>query len=480
MQRPAHAGPDGVPLAPGSQAGASRARSGEQTNVLLATCIASFLPPFMGSSLNLAIPAIGTEFGSSAVVVNWVVTSYLVASAAFLLPFGRLGDITGRTRVFLAGMLIHVVFSLASGLADSAATLIAFRLLQGVGGAMGFATGVAILTGAFTSEERGKVLGINTAAVYTGLSLGPVVGGVLTQHLGWRTIFFANAALGLLAVVVTALKIKHEWRGSPGESFDASGALLYTASLASLVGGISAFKTYPAARWAVAVGVFGVAAFVVRELSAAHPILDLSLFRNVVFAFSNVAALINYSATFAVTFLLSLYLQTVRGLDPQTSGLILLAQPVLMALLSPLAGRLSDRIEPRLVSSLGMIFTGLALAAFARLGPGTPLGLVVAELVTLGVGFALFSSPNTNAVMSSVVRRHYGVGAATLGTMRLVGQALSMAFVALTFAHFMGRAAITPANAPLLLASSRVAFAFFAVLCALGTVASLARGRLRG
>ena len=451
----------------------------EQANVLLATCLASFFPPFMSSSLNLAIPAIGTEFGASAVVANWVVTSYLVASAAFLLPFGRLGDITGRKRVFLAGMLIHVVFSLASGLATSAASLIVFRVFQGIGGAMGFATSVAILTGAFPPENRGKVLGINSAAVYTGLSLGPVVGGLLTQHLGWRSIFFTNAAFGLVVAVVTALKIRHEWHGDRGEIFDAAGTALYTFSLAALIGGISTFKTFPAARWPALLGGVGLVAFVVRELRADHPALDLSVFRNAVFAFSNLAALINYSSTFAVTFLLSLYLQTVRGLDPQAAGIILLAQPVLMALLSPLAGRLSDRIEPRLVASLGMVLTGLALALLARLGPDTPLLWVIAELMLIGVGFALFASPNTNAVMSSVPSRHYGVGAATLGTMRLVGQALSMAFVAVVFAHNMGSARISRQTSPLLLASSHVSFGFFASLCGLGTLASLARGRLR-
>jgi EmrB/QacA subfamily drug resistance transporter len=451
----------------------------EQVDVLLATCIASFLPPFMSSSLNLAIPAIGVQFGASAVAVNWVVASYLIASAAFLLPFGRLGDVVGRKRVFLTGMLAHAFFSIASGLATSVASLIAFRVLQGIGGAMAFATSVAILTGAFPQEDRGRVLGINSAAVYVGLSLGPVAGGLLTQHVGWRSIFFVNAVLGLAVAAVMMLRVKHEWRGSDGESFDATGAALYTMSLAALVGGFSTLKTFPAAHWPVLLGGTGLVAFVVRELRAAHPVLDLRLFRNVVFAFSNVAALANYSSTFAVTFLLSLYLQTVRGLEPQTAGAILLAQPVLMALLSPLAGRLSDRIEPRLVASLGMILTSLALALFARLGPSTPLLWVVAELMLIGIGFALFSSPNTNAVMSSISGRHYGVGAATLGTMRLVGQALSMAFVALVFAQFMGNAQIGRETAPLLIASSRFAFAFFAALCGAGTLASLARGRVR-
>ena len=468
---------DSAPLQP--PAPGHPGMTSEQANVLVATCLASFVPPFMSSSLNLAIPAIGTEFGASAVVANWVITSYLIASAAFLLPFGRLGDLIGRKRVFLAGMLIHVAFSLASGLATSATSLIVFRVFQGIGGAMGFATGVAILTGAFPPEKRGRVLGINSAAVYTGLAMGPVIGGLLTQHLGWRSILFTNAALGLAAAAVTALKIRHEWLGNRDEGFDVAGTVLYTASLAALIGGISTFKTFPLARWAALLGGVGLVAFVFRELRADRPALDLTVFRNPVFGLSNLAALINYSSTFAVTFLLSLYLQTVRGLDPQAAGVILLAQPVLMALLSPTAGRLSDRIEPRLVASLGMVLTGLALGLLATLGPKTPLSWVVAELMLIGVGFALFASPNTNAVMSSVSKDHYGVGAATLGTMRLVGQALSMAFVALILAHHMGGARIGRETAPLLLASSRVAFALFSSLCAVGTLASLARGRLR-
>lgn len=180
-----------------------------------------------------------------------------------------------------------------------------------------------------------------------------------------------------------------------------------------------------------------------------------------------------------MTFLLSLYLQPVRGLDPQAAGVIPLAQPVLMALLSPPAGRLFDHIEPRLVASLGMVLTGFALVLLATLGPKTPLSSVVAEPLLIGVGLALFASRNSNAVMSSVSRNHYGVGAATRGTMRLVGEALSMAFVALIFAHHMGGARIGRDTAPLLLASSYVAFELFWSLCAVGTLASLARGRLR-
>ena len=232
--------------------------------------------------------------------------------------------------------------------------------------------------------------------------------------------------------------------------------------------------------WMISAGVFLLVAFVLWELRSSNPLIDVTLFRhNVVFAFSNVAALINYSATSAVTFLLSIYLQYVRDLSPQTAGFVLVSQPVMMAAFSPLAGRLSDRIEPRIVASLGMTFIVVGLGIFAFFGGNTPLPLVVINLVFLGFGFALFSSPNTNAVMSSVEKRLYGVASATLATMRLTGQMLSMGIVVLILAVTMGRVAITPEHYVDFLQSMRAAFIIFTVLCALGIFASLARGKVR-
>jgi MFS family permease len=200
---------------------------------------------------------------------------------------------------------------------------------------------------------------------------------------------------------------------------------------------------------------------------------------NITFAFSNLAALINYSATFAVTFLLSLYLQYIQGLTPQHAGMILISQPLVMAIFSPLAGRLSDKIEPRVVASIGMGFTAAGLFLFTFIGNDTPLGFITTGLVLLGFGFALFSSPNTNAVMSAIEKRSYGVGSATLGTMRLTGQMLSMGIAMLIFAIQIGSARITPENYPVFITSVRTAFLIFAGLCFAGIFASLARGKVR-
>ena len=446
---------------------------------LLVTTLVSFLTPFMGSAVNIALPRIGKEFSMDAVLLSWVATSYLLAAAMFLVPFGKIADICGRKKVFIYGIVIYTLASLLSGTSTSAGLLICFRILQGIGSAMIFGTGVAILISVFPVGERGKALGINVAAVYSGLSFGPSLGGLLTQHLGWRSIFLLNVPLGLMIITLVFWKLKGEWAEAKGDKFDFIGSIIYSLSLVAMMYG---FSRLPAmwGTWLILMGVLGIVSFIVWEIRVESPILNMNLFRNnTAFAFSNLAALINYSATFAVAFLLSLYLQNVKALNPQNAGLILVSQPIIMAIFSPFAGRLSDRVEPRIVASTGMGLTVIGLAFLIFLSETTPLKFIVASLIFLGFGFALFSSPNTNAVMSSVERRFYGVASATLGTMRLTGQMFSMGIAMLIFAIYIGKAQITPENYLPFLASIKPAFIIFATLCFGGTFASLARGKVR-
>lgn len=456
----------------------SAAQTGDARRpVLLAATLASFVIPFAGSAVNLAAPAIGREFGLGAVALNWVLTSYVLCSAACLLPIGRAADLFGRKRVFLAGVAVFAAFSLLSAGAWSGAALIASRAFQGVGGAMIFGTAMAILTSVFPAEERGRALGLNVAAVYTGLSAGPVIGGFLTQQFGWRSVFLVIFALSVVAFAVLS-RLDGEWR-SEGASFDSIGAGLYSAGMAGALYGIASLSSGSAGWIGLAAGLAFIGVFLRRQARSSAPLLDLSLFRNVAFLFSNLAALIHYSATFATGYLLSLYLQEIRGIDAQNAGFILLTQPVLMALLSPMAGRLSDRIEPRLLASAGMALTFAGLFLFAFIKQDSPLATIIGNLAFLGIGFALFSSPNTNAVMTATPRTHYGVGAAMIGTMRLLGQASSMAVVSLLFAVFVHNETLASAPAPLLIKSMRVSFTVFAALCAAGIACSLARGSVR-
>ncbi|MCK4388102.1 MAG: MFS transporter [Dehalococcoidia bacterium] len=441
--------------------------------------MASFLFPFMGSAVNIALPSIGRELSLDAVTLGWVSTVYLLASATFLVPFGRIADLHGRKRIFTYGIVIYTISSFLSGIAGSAAMLISFRVLQGIGAAMLAGTGVAIITSVFSADERGKALGINVAATYAGLSLGPVLGGVLTQHFGWRSVFFINVPAGLAVIAITLWKLKGEWAGAKGEKFDLVGSAIYSLTLVTLVYG---FILLPAMSgvWLIVAGVVGLSAFTRWEMKARSPVLDINLFRNNrAFTFSNLAALINYSATFAVAFLISLYLQYVKGFEPQSAGFVLVAMPAMQAIFSPLAGRLSDRIEPRVIASAGMALTTVGLVLFTLLNGKTPLEFIIGTLILMGFGFALFSSPNTNAVMSSAPKKAYGVASATLATMRQIGMVFSMGVAMLMFALYIGRVQITPEHYPLFLESMKTSFIIFAILCFGGIFASLARGKIR-
>jgi EmrB/QacA subfamily drug resistance transporter len=453
-------------------------RDSKNSALLIAT-LSSLLTPFMGSSVNLALPAIAREFSIDAVVLSWVATSYLLASAVSLVPFGRLADIHGRKKIFTHGITIFTITSLLSASSTSCCMLIVCRVFQGIGSAMIFATGIAILTSVFPPHERGKALGINVAAVYVGLSLGPFLGGLLTQHFTWRSLFLVTVPFGLLTIAVARWKLPGEWAEAEGEAFDITGTIFYGLSLISIMAGLS---TLPAIRSLVLIlcGVAFLSAFVAWELRTAQPVLNLTLFiSNRVFAFSNLAALINYSATFAVTFLLSLFLQHIKGLSPQSAGLIMVAQPIMQAAFSPLAGSLSDRIEPRIVASAGMVITFIGLACFTVLDEATSVAFIIGSLVVLGFGFALFSSPNTNAIMGSVDRRHYGLASGAVGTMRLVGMMISMGIATLVFALLIGRVPITMETYPFLMKGVRIAFSVFAALCVGGIAASLVRGKVR-
>lgn len=446
-------------------------------SALVVSCVSSFMTPYLSSALNIALPSIARELHLDAASLPWVTTSFLVGAAAFLLPFGKLGDMTGRKRIYLIGNVLYALFAILAALAPSGGALIAAGALLGASAAMIFGTGVAILTSVYAPHERGRVLGINVAFTYAGLSLGPLLGGFLTNTLGWRSVYLLNVPIGLLVVIVVVLKLKGEWHGERGGGFDALGSLVSILTLTLLIVGLSVLPD-PRGYLLIGGSLAGFLLFLVREGRAKNPLLSLPLFTgNRVFAMSNLAALINYSATFALTFFLSLYLQYIKGLPPETAGLVLISQPVLMAIFSPIAGRLSDRHEPRLLASLGMGIMAVMLAFLATAGKRTPLELLIAELVLIGIGYAFFSSPNTNAVMGSVDRRQYGVASATLGTMRLVGQMLSMGLAMLVLSLWVGHAAITPLVYPAFLHAQQASFAIFAVLCVGGVFASLARGR---
>ena len=452
---------------------------GVKISALIVATVSAFLTPFLISSVFIALPSIEKELNADAVLLTWVVTAYLLSVGISLVPFGRLGDIYGRKRIFLWGMLLFTISSLLAAFSISVPMLIFFRIFQGVGSAMIFTTRVAILTSVYPPGERGSVLGINVAAVYAGLTCGPLYGGVVTQQLSWRSIFLIPIPLCVFVVFLILKKLKSEWAEAKGETFDLKGSIVYGVALTTIIYGISRLPEL-ISMGLVLLGLLGLVFFVKWELSIQYPVFEVRLFsNNRVFAFSCLAALIHYSATYGVTFMLSLYLQYIKSLTPQAAGIVLMAQPVMMALFSPFAGRFSDKIEPRIIASTGMTLMALGLILLIRLGQETPVSYIVPCLMLLGFGYALFSSPNMNAIMSSVENRYYGIAAGSVATMRLLGQMLSMGIATLIFELLIGRVQITPEYYPVFIRSVNSAFIVFAILCSGGIFLSLARGKLR-
>ena len=449
-----------------------------ERSALIVATLTSFMGPFMISSVNVALPAIQADLQMDAVQLSWIATAYLLAVAVGLVPAGKIADIHGRKRVFATGLAVYTVGAGLAAFANSATLFIGLRVIQGLGAAMFVTTGMAIITSIFPPNKRGRVIGIYVAAVYIGLSVGPFAGGFLTHYFGWRSIFLVMLPLGLFSLVLTLHYLRGEWLGEPGQKLDVAGCLLYASAILTMV--------YGATRLPSAIGVVLLvsglilfAIFIRHQLTARFPVFDIQLFAgNKTFAFSSLAAFLNYSATFAVTFLLSLYLQYIKGMSPQTAGSILMAQPIVMALLSPMAGRLSDRIEPRLLASTGMTITVVGVALLTQLQPDTKSYLIVANLLLLGAGFALFSSPNMNAIMGAVEKRHYGLASGTVATMRLLGQMFSMAMATVVLSLIIGRQAIAPENYDLFLHSIHIVFVISAALCLSGVYFSWFRGAL--
>lgn len=439
--------------------------------------ISSIFNPFMGAAVNIALPDIGKEFSMNAIGLSWVSMSFLLSSAIFLVPFGKAGDIWGRKKIFLFGNILFTLATLGCALSVSEEMFLICRLLQGFGGSMVGATSMALITSAFPSNLRGRAIGLVVTAVYIGLSAAPLFGGMLTHSFGWHSLFYINAAIGIIVVIMILTWVKEEWVEAKDEKFDLTGSVFYVVAMSSLMYGLANLRGWFSVMLLL-VGVLGLIAFIVIESKKKFPVLNVHLFqRSRTFAFSNLASLINYAATFAITFILSLYLQNVRGLSPKDAGFILVTQPFVMAIVASFSGRLSDKFDSRILSSLGMaiIVIGLVLLTFVEQASSN--SFLIMSLIVLGFGFGLFTSPNTNAVMSSVEKKYFGIASAINSTMRMTGQMISMAIAALVIQLYIGERKLDAEVIPQFMHIQKIVFTIFAILCFLGVFASLARGK---
>lgn len=497
----------------------TEAKKTSRLPLLTVVMMTSFLTTFTGSALNLSVPAISTEFHAGAVSIGWIVTGYILASAVLSVPFGRFADLFGKKPVLVVGQIIFTACALLCSIAWNIQTIIAFRLMQGIGAAMIFATNVAILVASYPPEKRGKMLGLSVSSTYAGLSLGPVIGGVLNHNFGWRSIFYVTTVIAAAAAVLAVLKLKEPSvsnRGNgrpesaseeasgiqPGtnsggstsgksstsdkkrssgkkeklQKMDPLGCILYSAMLACIMYGFSAVTSSMLARLLLPAGIVLLILFIWHENRREGPLVNLDMFRkNVVFSFSNIAALLNYGASYAVSYLLSIYLQTVLGFDSQIAGLILITSPVFQTILSPVAGKLSDRYSPFVLASCGMSISAVGIFALIFIRDDYPMALLIAALVVIGIGFALFSSPNTNAIMSCVDKKDYSVASSITATSRSIGHTLSMAIVTTVVAVTIGNITLASASAEAIIFAMRISFIIFTIICAVGIFFSAKR-----
>jgi len=340
-----------------------------------------------------------------------------------------------------------------------------------------FSTSVAMVTLAYPPHRRGWAMGISVSAAYLGQTTGPILGGIIVHNVGWRSLFLVAGCFALFNLCLDlSLLRRAEWREERPERFDRTGSLVYAAALTLFLAGLSWLPV----PWGIALtglGFVGLLFFGWWESRVASPVLPLRLFAtNRTLTFSGLTALISYSSVWGMTFLMSLYLQFVRRLNPQTAGLVLIAGVALQCLTSPIGGRLSDYIQPRWVASLGMALCTVGLFLLSLLGWQTPYWYIITALCLLGLGYALFSGPNQSAIMGSVERRYLGFASAAISTLRTVGQATSIALATLLMALIVGRQDIQPQDYPAVLTAVRLIFGLFTGLCAVGIVTSLARG----
>lgn len=480
--------------------------SGKQKRAVVTAVVTAFITTFMGSALNLSVPSIGTEFGVSAQNVGWIITVYMLTCAALAVPFGKLADRIERRIILICGILIFTAASAAAAFSQTMSVLLMFRFAQGVGASMIFATNIAILAAAFDKEKRGRVLGYSTSATYAGLSLGPVLGGVMNEHLGWRSVFTVAALVSLAALISAVSGKKRETKAcctaknrntvsSAGKSasianenavevisaantelhdnnskrFDWKGSLLFTAAITAVMYALSTLRSESLSPWLLALGLFLFYALVKVEKRSEDPIIDVQLFsQNLPYTMANLAALLNYGAIFAVSYLMSVYLQTVRGFSAQTSGFVLMASTAVIAAFSPLFGRASDKHSPYFLSALGMGICGTAIGMLIFVSEDTHIGIIAAVLAVSGFGFSLFSSPNTNAVMSSVSEQGYSSATSVLASMRSAGHTTSMAIITLIMGIFMEDKPLAEAQPETIILIMRISFALFAFFCILG------------
>ena len=444
----------------------------ESKNLILIICtILSFFTVFAVNAVTIVIPSIAAEYGMSNIIQNWVTIIFLLVVAVLSVPAGQISGKYGLKKVTILSIILFIIISIVNVLVTSQEQFLVCRFVLGISLAFINVTSMAMIVSVFPPEERGKALGINITGVYVGLSLSPVLGGILDYNLGWRSVvlFGVPFLFAILALLLT--KIDEEWSSFENIPLDIKGSLTYGIGMVLFMYGFTILNTAMGIALTV-LGIIILIGFALIELREKNPVFDIKFFKNHKFLSANFASLCAYLATYAVTTILNYHLQYIKGLDSQTAGMILLAAPLCQVVLAPIAGRLSDKFVPQILAAIGMALGTISLFLFSSLSSTTSMEFLFVAMIIYGIGFGLFSPPNTNVIMGSVPPKDTSVASAAVATMRTVGQAMSMGILTLVFAFVMGNVPMIEQYYPLLITSCQITCLICVVLCIASVFAS--------
>ena len=440
--------------------------------VLIVATLTSFFTVFLSSAVMVAVPSLASEFGMSNIIQNWVTMLFFLAVAIFTIPAGQLSGKFGLKKSMVFGSAVYILSSIVAVFSINSEMFLICRLIQGIGVSFLNVASMAMVVSAFSPQERGKAIGINVTGVYLATSTSPVIGGFLNFQFGWRSIFLTSVPFLILILVLLISQIKEEWITMGEFPIDWKGCIVYSLGILLFIYGFTRLDESIGIILTV-VGIIVLGLFVALELREKYPVFDVKFFKNPKFSSANFAALTAYLATFAVTTIVNYHLQYIRGYDSQMAGLILLVAPLIQVIMAPISGRLSDKVNPQKLAAIGMFFGAISRAMLSMLGDSTPLWFLIVAMISHGLGFGIFSSPNTNAIMGSVPPKDTPVASASVATMRVIGQTMSMGMLTLVFAFVMGNVPMVEKYFPLLITSSQITCLICMVLCVTSVFASL-------
>ena len=440
--------------------------------VVLVGSLASFMAAYTSNAVTMALPELARVFHLSNILQNWTINLYLLTMAVLSVPFGKICAQKGLKNSFFYGALVFFIGTAGIIMAANTEMLLLFRFIQAIGSAAIFVSSVSMIVKAVPNNQRGRALGINIASVYIGLSLAPVLGGSLTYNFGWESIFAITLPVSFIVVVLTYLKIKEEWKLDANDPIDIKGSVFYGIGISAFMYGFTELHTLTG-QAITAVGVIFLIIFIYYELKQKYPIFNVRLYKNHKFLSSNIASVISYISIFSVSTIINYHFQYILGWNAQMTGLILISMPIMQAIVTPQSGKLSDLINPQKLSALGMGLATIAILILTTMDDSTSVYIIIIALMIGGVGYGLFSSPNTNTIMSSVPPNETTMASAAVATMRVIGQTLSIGILTVIFAFVMGNVAITPSVYPQLGESCHLALICSTVLGVISVLVSL-------